>query len=183
MGGKGSGHGFNFTVTFQGITRVLNTLVKVESTVNSNDNLEVMALWDTGASCSLIRPEVAAKLNLKVLSKTLMSTPSDKDVPTNVYLINIILPNGARIVDVRALEGTPNSCDMLIGMDVINLGDFAVTNNNGHTMFSFRIPSMTEIDFCKHSYMIPVKNESKKIGRNDPCSCGSGKKYKNCCGK
>lgn len=22
-----------------------------------------------------------------------------------------------------------------------------------------------------------------KIGRNDPCSCGSGKKYKNCCGK
>lgn len=24
---------------------------------------------------------------------------------------------------------------------------------------------------------------SKKIGRNDPCPCGSGKKYKNCCGK
>ncbi len=23
----------------------------------------------------------------------------------------------------------------------------------------------------------------KKIGRNDPCSCGSGKKYKKCCGK
>ena len=28
----------------------------------------------------------------------------------------------------------------------------------------------------------PVKAE-KKIGRNDPCPCGSGKKYKNCCGK
>ncbi len=25
--------------------------------------------------------------------------------------------------------------------------------------------------------------EEKKIGRNDPCPCGSGKKYKNCCGK
>lgn len=23
----------------------------------------------------------------------------------------------------------------------------------------------------------------KKIGRNEPCPCGSGKKYKNCCGK
>ena len=23
----------------------------------------------------------------------------------------------------------------------------------------------------------------KEIGRNDPCPCGSGKKYKNCCGK
>ena len=26
-------------------------------------------------------------------------------------------------------------------------------------------------------------NESLKIGRNDPCPCGSGKKYKQCCGR
>ena len=26
-------------------------------------------------------------------------------------------------------------------------------------------------------------NENKTVGRNDPCPCGSGKKYKNCCGK
>ena len=30
---------------------------------------------------------------------------------------------------------------------------------------------------------IPVTNEGPKVGRNDPCPCGSGKKYKNCCGK
>ena len=29
----------------------------------------------------------------------------------------------------------------------------------------------------------PVTNSSKKVGRNDPCPCGSGKKYKHCCGK
>ena len=29
----------------------------------------------------------------------------------------------------------------------------------------------------------PVKRDSSKVGRNDPCPCGSGKKYKNCCGK
>ena len=28
-----------------------------------------------------------------------------------------------------------------------------------------------------------VINEEPKVGRNDPCPCGSGKKYKNCCGK
>ena len=27
-----------------------------------------------------------------------------------------------------------------------------------------------------------VKKASEKVGRNDPCPCGSGKKYKNCCG-
>ena len=29
----------------------------------------------------------------------------------------------------------------------------------------------------------PIKREGEKIGRNSPCSCGSGKKYKKCCGK
>ena len=28
-----------------------------------------------------------------------------------------------------------------------------------------------------------VVKKGKKIGRNDPCPCGSGKKYKQCCGK
>ena len=28
-----------------------------------------------------------------------------------------------------------------------------------------------------------VVNDGPKVGRNDPCPCGSGKKYKNCCGK
>ena len=28
-----------------------------------------------------------------------------------------------------------------------------------------------------------VVNTEPKVGRNDPCPCGSGKKYKNCCGK
>ena len=29
----------------------------------------------------------------------------------------------------------------------------------------------------------PIVNTQPKVGRNDPCPCGSGKKYKNCCGK
>ncbi len=29
----------------------------------------------------------------------------------------------------------------------------------------------------------PIRNEGPKIGRNDPCPCGSGKKYKNCHGR
>jgi preprotein translocase subunit SecA len=29
----------------------------------------------------------------------------------------------------------------------------------------------------------PQEAKDKKIGRNDPCPCGSGKKYKKCCGK
>ncbi|MGI6214705.1 MAG: SEC-C metal-binding domain-containing protein [Christensenellales bacterium] len=28
-----------------------------------------------------------------------------------------------------------------------------------------------------------AKNKRKKIGRNEACPCGSGKKYKHCCGR
>jgi uncharacterized protein len=28
----------------------------------------------------------------------------------------------------------------------------------------------------------PYRRQTAKVGRNDPCPCGSGKKYKKCCG-
>ncbi len=30
---------------------------------------------------------------------------------------------------------------------------------------------------------LPMKREMPSVGRNDPCPCGSGKKFKNCCGR
>lgn len=32
-------------------------------------------------------------------------------------------------------------------------------------------------------FPVPTVTVAKKVGRNEPCPCGSGKKYKNCCGK
>jgi uncharacterized protein YecA (UPF0149 family) len=39
---------------------------------------------------------------------------------------------------------------------------------------------------CNHGHhekLAPIVRTGAKIGRNDPCSCGSKKKYKKCCGK
>ncbi|MBF0274553.1 MAG: preprotein translocase subunit SecA [Nitrospinae bacterium] len=35
----------------------------------------------------------------------------------------------------------------------------------------------------KEEKIAPIKRDAPKVGRNDPCPCGSGKKYKKCCGK
>lgn len=35
----------------------------------------------------------------------------------------------------------------------------------------------------KYKQSKTVRRESPKVGRNDPCPCGSGKKYKHCCGR
>lgn len=52
-------------------------------------------------------------------------------------------------------------------------------SNYGHTPH--------EIHFSHKSNLLPFPSvqpvHSQKIGRNDPCPCGSGKKYKKCCGK
>ena len=45
------------------------------------------------------------------------------------------------------------------------------------------IPEAKSVAPDRGATIEPVKRDSSKVGRNDPCPCGSGKKYKNCCGK
>jgi len=40
-----------------------------------------------------------------------------------------------------------------------------------------------EVSAAEAKKKAPLKADGTKVGRNDPCPCGSGKKYKNCCGK
>ncbi len=64
-----------------------------------------------------------------------------------VFLVNIGLPSGVEISGLRVAKVVLRDADVLIGMDIINHGDFAVTNRDGRTKFSFRIPSQADIDF------------------------------------
>jgi predicted aspartyl protease len=146
---KQSEQGHNFTFEYNEIVRSLHTPIEIESAIKTEGIIKIDGLWDTGAGCSLIRPEVASRLSLQRVSETFISTPSGKNIPSKVYLVNIYLPNNAKIPNLLVVEGIPNSCDMLIGMDVINYGDFAISNYNGKTTFSFRMPSLMKIDFCK----------------------------------
>ncbi|MCL1989511.1 MAG: SEC-C metal-binding domain-containing protein [Defluviitaleaceae bacterium] len=55
-----------------------------------------------------------------------------------------------------------------------------------HLKFPIGHPLTREIDAYKRNRMQALKFEktlvSDKSGRNEPCTCGSGKKYKRCCG-
>lgn len=67
----------------------------------------------------------------------------------NTYLINLLLPNKIEIHTLTVVEGAIPDVDALIGMDIISLCDFAITNKDGKTLFSFDIPSCREVDFTK----------------------------------
>ena len=167
-----------FTVSYNGYANVLKSKIGItenKSIFEPPASLDLTAIWDTGATKSVITKTVAQKLNLKLAAITTVNTAKGS-YETSCYYIDLFLPNKVVIPKLLVMEGEI-SADILIGMDVIGQGDFAVSSFNAKTSFSFRIPSCSEINFVKHNYILPVQKENF-VGRNDPCPCGSGKKYK-----
>jgi len=136
-----------FTITNKGIENVLvSDIVVVESIDPTKPQENAKAVWDTGAMCSVISKDLANKLNLQPFSVKLIGTPSGT-MNAEMYVVDLILPNKIEVDRVQILGAYPSSSDVLIGMDVIGLGDFVVTNYLNQTAFSFRIPSKERIVF------------------------------------
>lgn len=107
---------------------------------------EFAALWDTGATGSVISQNVVAQCGLKPTGMiTTHGVHGPQDVET--FLVNFYLPNTVAIPNVRVSMGKIHGGEILIGMDIIGLGSFAVSNFHGKTTFTFRMPSDREIDF------------------------------------
>lgn len=133
------------TKTKSGLMNRLMNTVCVEA---GSKTLEAIALWDTGATGTCISTTVVKSLNLIPTGKKNIRTPSGQSI-VNTYLINILLPNNVRISDVEVCDSEIGNqgLGVLIGMDIITQGDFAVSNYNGRTAFSFRIPSQNTTDY------------------------------------
>lgn len=146
-----------------------------------------IGLWDTGATGTVISKNVVDALNLKPISKAKVFHADGESI-VNVYAINVILPNQVGFKFVKATEGKLQGFDVLIGMNIITRGDFAITNVGGKTTFTFRCPSLKEIDYVQEAKENPLPaiqiplTAKPPLRRNDPCHCGSGKKYKQCHG-
>lgn len=140
-----------FTCTGEGILNRLCTDVYVFSKYNTqipSKSIKWKAVWDTGATGTCISQNVVNQLNLIPIGKTTSSTAGGI-VECNTYCVDIILPNGVTANDFVVQEVKLTDCDLLIGMDIIRHGDFSISNHNGKTKFSFRIPSIAHIDYVQ----------------------------------
>lgn len=155
-----------------------------DKTSKIDDKYKINGVWDTGASTTAISEELVTKLNLPPISITQVNTANGTTLATR-HVVDLYLPNRVviqNLVVTSAKLAAP--IQILIGMDVITKGDFSISNHNNKTTLSFRMPSLGETDYVEmYNSQIPVKNINGKAKRNTPCPCGSGKKYKNCCGK
>lgn len=140
------------------------------------------AIWDTGATNSVISSRVVSDLKLKSTGLINVGTTGGKQLQAQYY-VNIVLRNDVGVPFVPVTEGILEGIDVLIGMDIIARGDFAITNLNRKTVFSFQMPSTHDIDFVKEASPKPIINSSSKTKPNDLCHCGSNIKFKKCCGR
>ena len=137
------------TSTVSGIARSITTPIEIRD-VFSGKSIQTKGLWDTGATGSVITKSTAQALGLTSFGKRLVrGVHGAKEV--NEYFVNITLDNKNITLNTRVTEcdelSADNSIGLLIGMNVITKGDFAISNFRGSTTMSFRAPSMQKIDF------------------------------------
>ena len=116
-----------------------------------------LAIWDTGATGSAITPLTAKKLGLAPVGLKMVSGLGGT-IQKNTYIVDIRLPNDIVIPDLSVTEidnpvddkGNPiDAFGLLIGMDIITRGDMTITNFEGKTVMTFRIPSLVCTDYVQ----------------------------------
>jgi predicted aspartyl protease len=138
------------------------------------------ALYDTGATHSAISPQVVQDFNLPSIGARTVGVGGGV-LPTTSHLVNIALPNMVMIQMASVAKiAIPSGEGVIIGMDILGMGDFAVTHYGGSTVFSFCFPSRRCIDFVGE---VNAYIKSHPPAKNALCPCGSGKNYKSCCGR
>jgi hypothetical protein len=112
-----------------------------------NTMVEVQTFWDTGSTLTCMKPRLRDRLRL-------LMARSDSPkyiagiggvVKADFTIVSILLASNFEIeyCPVHVLD-FPSSADLLIGMDIIEMGDFAVCNMNNETSFSFIVPPLPE---------------------------------------
>lgn len=125
-------------------------IITHEHIIKDEKDIPITAAWDTGSTYSCISPEFAKQLNLKSLSDDKLHTPYGI-IQSKLYDVDILL-NKQAVYTVRVAENAnihKENVDLLIGMDIISEGDFAISTYEGKTSFSFRIPSKGLVDYTK----------------------------------
>jgi len=134
----------------KGLARKIVTPVNATNVI-TNETVKTQGIWDTGATGTMITKSIAAGLGLlPVSTATVKGIYGKKEV--NVYYVNIAFENKGITTKTKVFEceelSADNSVGMLIGMNIITMGDFAITNYQGNTTMSFRVPSLEKIDFA-----------------------------------
>ncbi len=108
------------------------------------------AIWDTGATHSVISERLAVRLNVSRTGK-IRAVNANATHHCDTCFVNIRLPGEIECPPLKvSIQVLQETYDVLIGMDIIGKGDFAVSHHEGRMLFSFRKPPGGCLDFSSH---------------------------------
>lgn len=166
-----------FTVQFTGVA--FQPITEVDIVNEWVSIAKIKALWDTGATTSCIANNFAKKIWLPIVWEWFNKGITNITEKCDIYLANIWLPNRVSIPIQLMWIADREDFAILIGMDVISQGEFALSTHGGVTKMSFCLPCRQHIDFVKEIDAGP----KVLLWRRSPCHCWSWKRYKDCCEK
>ena len=138
------------------------------------------AIWDTGATNTVIDAKLVAQMQLTATGKSIVNH-AQGSTRANTYIVDVLLPMGVGFQNVIVTEGQLGGCGLLIGMDIITTGDFALTRDGNTSWFSFRVPPSGQgVDYVdqinaqkakqalrrqKSKFWVPPANFKKRGGK------------------
>ena len=127
---------------------------------SARKGIKVTALWDTGAGGSAITPALAERMNLIPVNRVKVTGINNTSM-ADVVNISIGLPNMVMVEEVNVMVcNLVKDVDLLIGMDIILLGDFSISNGGGKTLFSFAIPPFeNKTDYYEKALAVNMRNK------------------------
>lgn len=127
------------------------------------------ALWDTGATNCAITQRVVDQLGLTPIEDEVIVQHADGESKASVCAISIFLPNKLvlPVVFATVCKAKSGDFDIIIGMDVISQGDFAITAKNGKTTFSFCLPSIRDLDFEEEEREYEIRHPGHSVLSDD----------------
>ena len=136
------------SVFIEKYTRIQRRIITYAIIDTNGVSLPVTVQWDTGASGTCISKKIVSDLKLVPIGKINVNTPSGIGI-MNQYMVNLVLNNDVVFDDWLVMDSEIGSqgIDVLIGMDIISNGDFAISNYEGRTQFSFRLPSQEHVEY------------------------------------
>lgn len=152
----------------KGETTIVNQLLHTITVVNGDKRVSATALFDTGATNTCISDRIVKSLDLISTGEKDTGT-ANGPITCNTYLVDIELPNQVTVQGVEVANPEINNSvfDVLIGMDILNLGDFAISNFEGKTTFTLRIPSIRKTDYVDEIEKLKIKQRIPVHGKGN----------------
>ena len=137
---------------YKRIVREISTPVTLYSSFSSLEGkiITTSAVWDTGANHSVLSPKIVQELELRAIDTKLVHGINNSNCLSDVVIATIRLTDDLVLTGRRFSVNNIPGTDVLIGMDIIMLGNFVINNTDGKSSFSFVIPPLKEkISFSK----------------------------------